>query len=172
MLVGGFRRALGVYPQKLARGFADSEKDIKYRIKSVTSTGKITKAMKMVATAKMKAETDRLANGKEFGVHFVSTMFENDEYMLKKVGEPEINKTLLVPITTDRYFKVMSEVFAVVSTLLLSEIPEISSTRMTSPNTKSFVLVIRELQPFPEVTATSSSVPSMKSWLQSISTYV
>jgi len=103
MLVGGFRKALGgMFNRRLAAGFADSEKDIKMRLKSVSSTKKITKAMKMVATAKMKSELDRLENGKDFGVGMVPAMFKNDEYMTRRVGEHEIKKTLLVPVTTDR----------------------------------------------------------------------
>ena len=103
MLVGGFRKQVGgLVRNRLVAGFAETEKDIKMRMKSVSSTIKITKAMKMVATAKMKAEVDRMENGKNFGVHFVSTMFKNDEYMTKRVGDFEPRRTLLVPITSDR----------------------------------------------------------------------
>ena len=103
MLVGAFRRPLsGMFNKRLAAGFAESEKDIKLRLKSVSSTRKITKAMKMVATAKMKAQADNLENGKNFGVGLLPTMFKNDEYMMRKVGEVEPRRTLLVPITTDR----------------------------------------------------------------------
>ena len=103
MLVGGFRKALGgMFNKRLSAGFAESEKDIKLRLKSVTSTRKITKAMKMVATAKMKAEVDRLESGKNFGVSVVSSMFKNDDYMNRKIGEIEVKKTLIIPVTTDR----------------------------------------------------------------------
>jgi F-type H+-transporting ATPase subunit gamma len=103
MLVAGYRKALGgMINRRLAAGFADSEKDIKLRLKSVSSTRKITKAMKMVATAKMKNEADRLENGKEFGVGMIPTMFKNDDYMVRRVGEHEIKKTLLVPVSTDK----------------------------------------------------------------------
>jgi hypothetical protein len=41
MLVGGFKKALGgVMSRRLAAGFAESEKDIKIRLKSVSSTKK------------------------------------------------------------------------------------------------------------------------------------
>lgn len=103
MLVGGFKKAMGgMFNRRLAAGFADSEKDIKLRLKSVSSTRKITKAMKMVATAKMKAEADRLENGKDFGVNLIPTMFKNDDYMTRRVGEQEVKRTLLVPISTDK----------------------------------------------------------------------
>lgn len=42
------------------RNFAASEKELKQRMKSVNNIRKITKAMKMVATSKMKADLVRL----------------------------------------------------------------------------------------------------------------
>lgn len=103
MLVGGLRRTWGgMFQKRISAGFADSEKDIKARIKSISSTKKITKAMKMVATAKMRAEVDRLEAGKHFGVHVVPTMFENDEWMMKRAGEIVPQRTLIVPVTTDK----------------------------------------------------------------------
>lgn len=117
MLVGGFKKSFGgLFNRRLAAGFAESEKDIKMRIKSISSTKKITKAMKMVATAKMKAEQDRLENGKHFGVGMIPTIFKNDDYMTRKVGEQEVKKTLLIPVTTDRYSPIIIEVCVVVST--------------------------------------------------------
>jgi F-type H+-transporting ATPase subunit gamma len=108
MLVGGFRKALGgVMSRRLAAGFAETEKDILMRLKSVSSTRKITKAMKMVATAKMKHEVDRLENGKEFGVSLLPTMFKNDDYMNRRVADYEPKKTLLIPVTTDRYYRLI-----------------------------------------------------------------
>jgi hypothetical protein len=173
MLVGGFRRALGgmVNKQRLAAGFADSEKDIKMRLKSVSSTRKITKAMKMVATAKMKSEVDRLENGKHFGVHFLPQMFQNDEYMMRKVGDFEAKRTLLVPVTTDRLAQFTVEVCAVVSTLLLSETQETSSTdRMTSLDMAFWLLEKRELLVLLETSVNFSLAQSMKLPSQSTST--
>jgi F-type H+-transporting ATPase subunit gamma len=104
MLVGGFRKALsGMFNKRLAAGFAESEKDIKLRIKSVSSTKKITKAMKMVATAKMKHDVERLENGKDFGVSLLPAMFKNDDYMNRRIGDFEPKRTLIIPVTTDRY---------------------------------------------------------------------
>ena len=51
------------------RTFAVSEKDLKQRMKTVNNIKKITKAMKMVATSKMKADLQRLENGKRFGIN-------------------------------------------------------------------------------------------------------
>jgi F-type H+-transporting ATPase subunit gamma len=50
-----------------SRNFAATEKQLSLRIKSVTSIGKITKAMKMVAASKMKGDLNRLEKGKHFG---------------------------------------------------------------------------------------------------------
>ena len=64
-----------------SRGFAASEKELKQRMKTVKNIQKITKAMKMVATSKMKADLTRLANGKNFGVNALDMIFTSDKYM-------------------------------------------------------------------------------------------
>lgn len=63
------------------RYFAASEKQLKQRMKTVNNIRKITKAMKMVATSKMKADLKRLLDGKNFGVSSVDMMFASDRYM-------------------------------------------------------------------------------------------
>lgn len=83
--------------------FAVNEKLIKARMKSVSSIQKITKAMKMVAASKMKADLVRLEAGKEFGIRTVQNIFANESYLQKKKGElPPAKRTLVVPITSDR----------------------------------------------------------------------
>lgn len=84
-------------------GFAVNEKLIKARMKSVNSIAKITKAMKMVAASKMRADLVRLDNGKDFGLRTVPTIFANESYLQKKKSEHAAAKrTLLVPITSDK----------------------------------------------------------------------
>jgi len=68
-------------------GFAVNEKIIKQRMKSVSSIQKITKAMKMVAASKMRADLQRLDAGREFGVRTVQTLFANESYLQKKKNE-------------------------------------------------------------------------------------
>ena len=63
------------------RYFAASEKELKQRMKTVNNIRKITKAMKMVATSKMKADLKRLMAGKHFGISSVDMMFASDKYM-------------------------------------------------------------------------------------------
>ena len=85
------------------RSFAVSEKDLKARMKTVRNIQKITKAMKMVATSKMKADLVRLNNGKNFGVGAVDMMFTLDKYM--KDRAPKVSDSpqeLLVSITSDK----------------------------------------------------------------------
>ena len=84
------------------RTFALNEKVVKNRMKAVGSIKKITKAMKMVASSKMKTELNRLMSGKNFGFGLINKMFENDPYVRKKDEETQASKVLLVPITTDR----------------------------------------------------------------------
>lgn len=84
------------------RNFGANEKALKIRMKSVNSIKKITKAMKMVATSKMKGDLRRLAAGKEFGVGSLDTLFESDTYM--KERQPPVGQgvELLVPISSDK----------------------------------------------------------------------
>ncbi|KAM3138545.1 hypothetical protein pb186bvf_009297 [Paramecium bursaria] len=79
-----------------------SLKTLKQRMKSVGSIRKITKAMKMVAASKMKQDVARLENGKFFGVESVNELFANETYLQKRQPQFKINKTLLVPITSDK----------------------------------------------------------------------
>jgi F-type H+-transporting ATPase subunit gamma len=69
------------------RNFGASEKALKLRMKSVTSIGKITKAMKMVAASKMKGDLLRLSNGKAFGNNTIEMMFKCDTYMQRRAPE-------------------------------------------------------------------------------------
>ena len=85
------------------RNFAASEKQLKQRMKTVNNIRKITKAMKMVATSKMKADLARLQNGKNFGVNGVDMMFTSDKYMKERApGLTSDPEELLVPITSDK----------------------------------------------------------------------
>jgi F-type H+-transporting ATPase subunit gamma len=60
------------------RAFAVSEKQLKIRMKSVGSIGKITKAMKMVSASKMKGDLARLMAGKDYGANAVDMIFKSD----------------------------------------------------------------------------------------------
>jgi F-type H+-transporting ATPase subunit gamma len=85
------------------RHFAASEKQLKIRMKSVSSIGKITKAMKMVAASKMKGDLMRLDRGKHFGNNAVEMMFKCDPLMQRRMPDANSNpKTLLVPLTSDK----------------------------------------------------------------------
>lgn len=63
------------------RGFAVNEKQIKMRMKAVSSIEKITKAMKMVAASKMRGDLGRLEQGKRFGYNSVDMIFKSDAYL-------------------------------------------------------------------------------------------
>lgn len=75
--------------QVQTRNFAVSEKQLKIRMKSVGSIGKITKAMKMVSASKMKGDLRRLADGKDFGHKAIDMIFKSDQFMQRKMpAEP------------------------------------------------------------------------------------
>ena len=82
--------------------FATNEKAVKLRMKAIDSIRKITKAMKMVASSKMRMDLQRLNNGKDFGFGVCQKIFSNDNYVRNKANAQEPKKILLVPITTDR----------------------------------------------------------------------
>ena len=72
-------------------------------MKTVNNIRKITKAMKMVATAKMKADLQRLFDGKDYGVGSVDTMFAADKYMKDRAqAAPQDPSELLVALTSDK----------------------------------------------------------------------
>ena len=85
------------------RYFAASEKELKQRMKTVNNIRKITKAMKMVATSKMKADLVRLLNGKNFGTSSLDMMFTSDKYMKDRAPQaPAECDELLVCISSDK----------------------------------------------------------------------
>ena len=85
------------------RSFAVSEKQVRSRIKSIVSIEKITKAMKMVATSKMKSELGRLQNGRKFGHGSIEMVFKSDSYLQRKMPTfSDSDSVLLVPITSDK----------------------------------------------------------------------
>lgn len=84
------------------KSFGLNEKAVKTRMKAVSSIGKITKAMKMVASSKMRSDLSRLMNGKNFGYQLAPAILEADPYVKKRQVEAKNNKILLLPITTDR----------------------------------------------------------------------
>lgn len=88
----------------LSKGFATANvKVLKARIKSVSSIGKITKAMKMVAAAKMRIEIQRLQAGGNFGHNLANIWFKGDDIARKFLPEHNAEtRTLLVPFTSDR----------------------------------------------------------------------
>jgi F-type H+-transporting ATPase subunit gamma len=134
--------------------FGANEKIIKLRMKSVGSIQKITKAMKMVAASKMKADLTRLEAGREFGIRTIQNVFANESYLQKKKQETgPAKKTLIVPITSDR------GLCGGVNSGIVREIKG-----MVSPNRQAYRLfVIGEkgtsalMRPFPELLNTSVS---------------
>lgn len=72
------------------------------RMAAVNNIRKITSAMKMVATAKMRADLMRLHGGKHFGVTTVPTVFASDKYMRDKMGTVEAKKSLIVALASDK----------------------------------------------------------------------
>ena len=73
-------------------------------MKTVNNIRKITKAMKMVATSKMKADLTRLNNGKNFGLNAVEHIFTTDQYMKDRAptASAAAGEELIVTLTSDK----------------------------------------------------------------------
>jgi F-type H+-transporting ATPase subunit gamma len=85
------------------RYFGANEKMLKTRMKSVNNIRKITKAMKMISSMKMKGELRRLQAGRDFGISAVDMMFKTDHYMTRRMVDTPANpKELIVPISSDK----------------------------------------------------------------------
>ncbi len=81
-------------------------RDIKTRIKGVKSTQQITKAMKMVAAAKLRRAQDAILNArpyaKEIGVMLSHLVTEDDLAMNQFMSQREIKNVAVVVVTADR----------------------------------------------------------------------
>ena len=72
-------------------------------MKTVKNIQKITKAMKMVATSKMKADLMRLQRGKNFGVNALDMIFTSDKYMTDRAPPAATEgEQLIVTLTSDK----------------------------------------------------------------------
>ncbi len=81
-------------------------RDIKLRIKGVKSTQQITKAMKMVATAKLRRATEAILNArpyaKKISVLLSHLLSEEDKLSNPLFFEREVKKVAVVVVTADR----------------------------------------------------------------------
>lgn len=83
-----------------------SLRDIRRRIESVKNTQKITRAMKMVAAAKLRRAQDAIVRARPYAfrlrklAYAVASRTERDLHPL--LGEPQGNSVLLIVITSDR----------------------------------------------------------------------
>jgi F-type H+-transporting ATPase subunit gamma len=82
-------------------------KEVRIRIKSVTSTQQITKAMKMVAAAKLRKAQDAIIQMRPYANKLntiLSKMVFNlgSEFSLNLAEEREVNSVLIILITSDR----------------------------------------------------------------------
>ncbi len=83
-----------------------STRDIRRRIKSVKNTAQITKAMQLVAAAKMKKAQDQASNGRSYAELMnkilVSLKESAEEGIHPYFSEGQGNKTLVLVIATDK----------------------------------------------------------------------
>ncbi len=81
-------------------------KDIRDRIKSVKSIQQVTKAMKLVAAAKMRKAQERMEQARPYADHLAevitSLLPDVDRSLLPLLDEREIKREALVVVTSDR----------------------------------------------------------------------
>ncbi|MGW8122485.1 ATP synthase F1 subunit gamma [Roseivirga echinicomitans] len=82
-------------------------KEVKERIKSVSSTQQITRAMKMVAAAKLRRAQDKIIQLRPYSEKLSAILANvsagnSDESMNTFAEEREIKNVLIVPVTSDR----------------------------------------------------------------------
>jgi len=81
-------------------------RDLRRRIKGVKNTQKITKAMELVAAAKMRRATERVTSARPYSEEITSVMAElmrrTPEYKHPYLEVREVRKRLVVLITADR----------------------------------------------------------------------
>ena len=83
-------------------------KEVKGRIQSVTSTQQITKAMKMVAAAKLRRAQDRITQMRPYSqklsaiIQNVSAGVDSDQVGNPYAEAKEVGKVLLIVVTSDR----------------------------------------------------------------------
>jgi len=65
-------------------------------MKAISNIKKITSAMKMVATAKMKQDVQRLNRGRHFGLNVVPAIMENDNYLNRKKSTVTPKRTSVI----------------------------------------------------------------------------
>ncbi len=83
-----------------------SAKEIRGQIKAIQNTGKITKAMEMVAASKMRKAQDRVVDARAYAEgleQVVSNLMQaHPEYQHPFVTEREVKKVGIIVITTDK----------------------------------------------------------------------
>lgn len=82
-------------------------KEVKERIKSVSSTQQITKAMKMVAAAKLRKAQERIVQLRPYSEKLAAILANvssgsDEEGISTYAAEREVKKVLVVPVTSDR----------------------------------------------------------------------
>ena len=81
-------------------------RDIRRRIKSVKNTAQITRAMQLVAAAKMKKAQDQALAGREYAAHLTQVLFDIRQNFTEEshpfLEQREGNRELVLVISTDK----------------------------------------------------------------------
>jgi len=80
-------------------------RELRSRIKSIESTSRVTKALQMIAAAKMKKAQDKVLDGRAYSEKLnaiIGNVYQSNPEVFSSISEDEKNKILVLLVTPDR----------------------------------------------------------------------
>ena len=80
-------------------------RELRSRIRSIESTSRVTKALQMIAAAKMKKAQDKVLDGRAYGEKLnaiIGNVYQSNPEVFSSISEDEKNKILVLLVTPDR----------------------------------------------------------------------
>ena len=80
-------------------------RELRSRIRSIESTSRVTKALQMIAAAKMKKAQDKVLDGRAYSEKLnaiIGNVYQSNPEVFSSISEDEKNKILVLLVTPDR----------------------------------------------------------------------
>ena len=80
-------------------------RELRSRIRSIESTSRVTKALQMIAAAKMKKAQDKVLDGRAYSEKLnaiIGNVYQSNPEVFSSISEDEKNKVLVLLVTPDR----------------------------------------------------------------------
>ena len=81
-------------------------RELRSRIRSIESTSRVTKALQMIAAAKMKKAQDKVLDGRAYSEKLnaiIGNVYQSNPEVFSSISEDEKNKILVLLVTPDRW---------------------------------------------------------------------